>query len=303
MKQRGDLNLVAISQAPAAKSWLATTKNARVVGSFNRAFNLVNENGDFLSVLAPDTGNAPFAILLADAPDRLQDSVGKDAIVSIRKNSLVVNNLTIDFSQSSLWHPRPDWDAMKAGKAMIVDGTGVLLLLLREQAPTYSLASLITMAPSINEIVDSNMLAVTSDAVRQFCIGLANRDPNNMLTGAQALAGLGLGLTPAGDDFLLGALHALWAISEPEQAARISEMIVSVAAPRTTHLSAAWMRAAARGEASERWHKMLGALYTGAITTIERAAQDVMAIGNTSGTDALTGFVMAMQPNLMLDCH
>ena len=114
-------------------------------------------------------------------------------------------------------------------------------------------------------------------------------DLERLQEGAAGLAGLGGGLTPAGDDFLAGALLGIWlAHPAPEPLCRA---MVKVAAPRTTTLSAAFLRAAARGECSAAWHELLAALREGRQGEISRALHEILSYGATSGADTLAGFL------------
>ena len=103
------------------------------------------------------------------------------------------------------------------------------------------------------------------------------------------LAGLGRGLTPAGDDFLTGLMLWAWlSHSDPDSFCR---SLLDVAAPRTTTLSAAFLRAATLGECSVSWHNLLAALSEGRDVEITTAVQKVLAHGATSGADTLAGFL------------
>ena len=108
--------------------------------------------------------------------------------------------------------------------------------------------------------------------------------------------GLGMGLTPAGDDFLMGALYAAWIIHPSALASRLAQEIANVAAPLTTSLSAAWLRSAGRGEAGILWHEFFDALLvarTGSPACLQKAMENICAVGETSGADALAGFLSA----------
>jgi hypothetical protein len=67
--------------------------------------------------------------------------------------------------------------------------------------------------------------------------------------------------------------------------------VVETAADLTTTLSAAFLRAAARGECSAAWHGLLAAFAEGDDVAMTAAAGRVLSYGATSGVDALTGFV------------
>jgi hypothetical protein len=101
---------------------------------------------------------------------------------------------------------------------------------------------------------------------------------------------LGNGLTPAGDDFLMGAIYALWALRSPEEAHQLANLTVEMAVPLTTSLSGAWLRAAARGEAAQPWHDLVSGLIDGNKATVAGAVDQILAIGHSSGADALAGF-------------
>jgi hypothetical protein len=103
---------------------------------------------------------------------------------------------------------------------------------------------------------------------------------------ASLLAGLGSGLTPAGDDYLVGVMAALWLAGFKSLLPHIAE----VAIPQTTTLSAAFLRAAAQGEFVEPWHELAQSLDTGEAELLSRAAVRVAQFGASSGRDALAGF-------------
>jgi len=111
------------------------------------------------------------------------------------------------------------------------------------------------------------------------------------LATAKQLAGLGQGLTPAGDDFILGAILAAWILHSRKVAKHLAEEITNVAAPLTTSLSAAWLRSAGRGEAGIRWHEFFESLISGDPASIQKAMDKILADGETSGVDALAGFI------------
>ena len=122
--------------------------------------------------------------------------------------------------------------------------------------------------------------------------GIASADLTAASEAAGQLAGLGVGLTPAGDDFLMGAMLALWSSADPSQARRTCRALLDAAGPKTNRLSRAWMRAAADGEAAEAWHGLVQAVIQDEKEAVRRAGQRIIRQGHTSGADALTGYVV-----------
>ena len=125
----------------------------------------------------------------------------------------------------------------------------------------------------------------------EFRHGLRVGDDDAALAAAVRLIGLGEGSTPAGDDYLVGALHAL-ALSGVEQAEdSLLATIAKAGHGRTTTASAAWLAAAARGEASAVWRALLDAIAAGDEAAVRTAARAVCATGHTSGAFSLRGFL------------
>jgi hypothetical protein len=130
---------------------------------------------------------------------------------------------------------------------------------------------------------------------RTSCLraALARRRPAAAVAAAAALAGLGEGSTPAGDDYLMGVLYALWAGGGAP--AELAGAIAAVAAGRTTRVSAAWLLLAGRGEVGPIWRELLLALAAGDAVGAARGAAAVRALGNTSGAYSLRGFLDTLE--------
>jgi hypothetical protein len=111
------------------------------------------------------------------------------------------------------------------------------------------------------------------------------------LASAKQPAGLGQGLTPAGDDFLLGAILAAWIIHSTGVAKSLVEEIANAAAPLTKSLSAAWLRSAGRGEVGIWRHDFFKSLISCDPASNQKAMDKILAVGETSGADALAAFI------------
>jgi hypothetical protein len=105
------------------------------------------------------------------------------------------------------------------------------------------------------------------------------------------LAGLGPGLTPAGDDALAGMLLALRAWQGPGAAPRL---VAAVAGAPTTALSLAVLRCAAAGQALAPVHQLLAAAARGDHAGALAAAAAIAEVGATSGADFCYGFRAAI---------
>jgi hypothetical protein len=122
--------------------------------------------------------------------------------------------------------------------------------------------------------------------------GIGRRDASRLIAGACALLGLGEGLTPAGDDCLVGALAVLHAVDpapltrEPAVAGAIAE----AARARTTAIGREFVLHALAGLFSE---PVLAVLRARSRAESARAAARLAARGATSGADTLGGMRLA----------
>jgi hypothetical protein len=110
---------------------------------------------------------------------------------------------------------------------------------------------------------------------------------------AAALIGLGVGLTPSGDDFLVGLLAGLDA-SDNGMGERLAAVIAQAAPGRTTTFGAALLDHACRGEFSQRLHDVLIAVAAHDDAGLRHAIDRAMAYGATSGADTLAGLCLAL---------
>jgi len=108
--------------------------------------------------------------------------------------------------------------------------------------------------------------------------------------------GLGPGLTPSGDDFVLGYLLALnrWGqvLFPGVQPAPLNQALSDLAARKTTALAASLIACAALGQADERLVRAFDGIFLGEPDP-ETCANFLLRWGSSSGLDALAGFIMA----------
>jgi len=247
----------------AVNEWLATSQQPRILHVFDHTCNLINEDRDVLSIVTPQIGNGPFNLVIED--DVLfSEQLSLQSQISNSPNHLSLGNLNINIEGAKLWSPRPDWEKLHARK------DDILNQLTKLPITNYQFSN----SPASNSLVSA----------------LADADLSSALSAAQQLAGLGQGLTPAGDDFIMGAIYAAWIIHPANVSKVLAEEITNVAVPLTTSLSAAWLRSAGRGEAGILWHDFFNALVTGDTSDLQLRMTRLLSVGETSGADAMSGF-------------
>ena len=112
-----------------------------------------------------------------------------------------------------------------------------------------------------------------------------------------SLLGAGEGLTPSGDDFVMGLLLALkrWGnvLFPGQDLQTLSKTVVDAAYKKTTLLSANLIECAALGQADERLIAALDWLMSD-ISPESSCLNDLLNWGNSSGSDVFVGFAVAL---------
>jgi hypothetical protein len=282
--------LAALSISRTVGEWLNQERfAAQALAVFEHACNLITGDGDVIALVIPQVGDGPLNVVV-DGETGIFSGVAPGAPVTLGRDCFQVGGLRVDLREAATWEPRPDWETLRVRREAVKLDAPLLRALCDQHAPFRSLLALLETRPSADVLTEAvfSQAREAAEALRKGWGG----DLAQLRVGAKGLAGLGEGLTPAGDDFLSGVM--LWAWLAHPAPASFCRSIVQAAGQRTTTLSAAFLRAAARGECSAPWHKLLAALGQNAKIEIEAAILDVLTHGATSGADTLAGFLTAL---------
>lgn len=279
------MRLDARSISRSVREQLNKSSEARVLAIFTHACDLVTLDGGVIALVTPGIGNGPLNIVVnAEAGNFASLEPGLAA--TMRGANLQIGDVHVALDKTTTWEPIPDWDALRNQRAAIVSHLRVLSGIALGHALTKNLGPFTSQEASTTQ---GGLLAHADEAAQTLQAGWEG-DNVQLREGVTRLAGLGRGLTPAGDDFLTGVMLWAW-VAHPTPAAFCNE-IVQVAAPRTTTLSAAFLRSAARGECSAAWHQLLAALIK-TDNDLTASIRQVLTHGATSGADTLAGFLYA----------
>lgn len=152
---------------------------------------------------------------------------------------------------------------------------------------------------------DGGFIGAAMAALEQRAALLAEALASNDLIAARehgrALIGLGPGLTPSGDDFLVGLFAVLNIDGSPCHAMRsVCPDIIAGAELATNAISLAALTEAARGRVRESIVTLMTQLLYGTRESLIPALDRVLAIGSTSGTDIVAGIVSGFELNLQV---
>ena len=121
-------------------------------------------------------------------------------------------------------------------------------------------------------------------------------DPQGAQHAAEKMIGLGPGVTPSGDDILLGFLAGLWSTARGNERESIflrafGESLIFLAR-QTSEISRTYLYHATRGEFSSGLSDLAQAIAKGG--QIEEALEEAMRLGHSSGMDSVTGLLIGL---------
>ena len=290
------LSCSATRAAPAALGWLAANSPARPYHIFETVCNLINTEGEVLSLTLAPAEMTPLSLEMKcrDLNMGLTKHIQVNSEVQKLGDQLRVGDLIIQLGTHDRWNPAPDWEKAKARTQESQDLVDEITALLLSDHSPDSLAVLLIPNGFEAQAQASSWLRTAINPIKTLLDGLERLDSNALQGGAGDLAGLGLGLTPSGDDFIIGVMHALWMTLDADRALSLCRKMLSVAAPRTNALSANYLETAARGEAAQAWHTIALAFAQNDTTNLNSAVEKLIELGHTSGQDALSGFLLAL---------
>lgn len=267
------------------KRWPAAPQRARVHSVFARVVNVELASRRLLSLAQRDADDAPASIVVdLDSWSALGISPGTDVRLASGRIDLG-DRASIALADARRWPGRLPPYARDDS-------------LLRRNLPTAQqhLDRLGTglgharASPPDRTGLDEALLEAFRRNADGLCGALAHGDAPRARAHVEQLVGLGPGLTPAGDDFLLGLLAALHIPGSPAQACRsIGAHIVECTAQQSPQISAAALRHAANGRLRARVIGLCDALLHGSSASLRHALETVMRIGATSGSEIAAG--------------
>jgi len=258
-----------------------------VLGRFDRACNLVDREGRVIALTLPEIGNGPFSIVVAGDPGLFSRfSVGQPALAN--QYDLKVGGWRINLRAAKIWEPK----LACSNQPLKISST--IASIIKPYADWPHLAEVNSFANSASRLTGAaaqlNQALIEHEKSERHEGHERYERAERVVEAIDQLAGLGSGLTPAGDDYIVGVMAALWLTGRKEM---LSEM-ARIAVVKTTALSAAFLRAAAQGEFMEPWHALVQTLFAGEIEAFSQAIKWVAQFGASSGLDALAGFATTL---------
>lgn len=261
---------------PLAEALRTRPFDGHIFSAFKRAYNLIDAQDRVIALTSFEMGRGPFSIVVDG--ESFFSALKLKQPVFITPECINIDKWKIDLTKAEVWEPQITWptEPLEISKAIF-----------EILQPYNHWPQLEPNSPIARQIVSR-----LSQAANQFNQALIRNE--NIEAAVMQLVGLGGGLTPAGDDYLVGVMAALRLRGDLDY---LSE-IIQTALPRTTSLSGAFLAAAAWGEFMEPWHNLAQALSNSDDAAFQRAVNRISQFGASSGRDALAGFTAVLYHSL-----
>ena len=300
----------------AAALVLGPVREGYVYSVFRRAANLWAPPNTLLAVTAPTAMRVPNGVVV-DAPTWAPETaflglgVAMPAWIGDGFIRIPAARFCINVDAAPLWDARPQFPERTISPEFLAQHLDRLDCLVRDSARGNPWCFASVLDPLERERREACLERVAHrarPAVSDLLAGIAANETDRISAGTRRLAGLGHGLTPSGDDFLIGVCGALALVGAAlpsravcQQAGTCDDQAAAVAAAaagRTTLLSSIWLDHAARGEFSAEVGDVLVTLADTNATGLEVAATRLLAVGDLSGLDTAAGVLLGSRAAL-----
>ena len=272
---------------------------AQVHSVFPRACNIEADSGELVTLLAAGSGNLPHGIrcALSFAPLRQ----GQTAILEGATLHIPCADLMVDLSRAAVWTGTVAAASPGLRGAQAQGTLRELCETLREHAPDQGVAPALFLSGNPCSTLERALVARIGQTLPILARATETKDAVAVAAALSALVGLGAGLTPAGDDFIVGYLAALWSRSyrEPGIAALLRALALTVGelSLHTNAISRQMLLDALQGHFAERLTEVVRCVCDG--DDVADAAMQALQIGHSSGADVLCGLLFGYSPALV----
>lgn len=291
------MEIVMLSAKSIASDLIDTLTSKTVDGIvhsvFDHACNIQLEENNLVTLISPKLPNYPAAIKLDIAENRMIRSIGfKTGMKSvINKDEIKMPEIciSIKLSGAKVWDSSPLFLRSNISEEMLNKNIEKIRDLTLKCGEIEGVASILD-----GNKVDNNYKNFIINPVKRLAKGISNFDYKEITEASKRLIGLGPGLTPAADDFLLGILASLYYMgyyfgNHLENLKKIAGFIIYDLPGRTTFISEIMLRNGMKARFSEPIRDLMLAVIHN--TAVQDKCLNLLNIGGTSGSDCAAGIV------------
>ncbi|MGE7908561.1 DUF2877 domain-containing protein [Lysinibacillus xylanilyticus] len=275
---------------------VGTLFKGNVHSVFKHALNIRNlENGEIFTLATKEMDNAPNTIILSiDNLDNLH--IEQNDSVYVEKNQLfLMDKLQINIENINKW--QCDLPPFPSDVTTLEKNVNYVKAFIEVHGKSGGIKR---RFPPINDF-DAETSQMLEERTHFLQREIMNNSTSNFQKYALDLVGLGPGLTPSGDDFLVGLFTVFNLENGPCFSYKpLCEKLVEIARPLTNDISYTTLKKAAYGNVRESINSLVHALLHGSMEDSIESLKSVLSIGSSSGTDIALGLLSGLEANIKL---
>jgi hypothetical protein len=276
-----------------------------IQGVFPHACTVRLERDAFFTLVSSKKGNLPNGIRLETPPCfTFLDQLRVEQPVACRAGILRMSGseLSVDLRTATPWHVNLNALRVDLHQPAQAQAWAVAWCELQRRWYGDGLSAMVeTVFPldwnSVRSVINRILDERGEHAVQVLLEATGAFRLHHALNAITRLIGLGPGLTPSGDDFLVGYLAGLWSTvgTDVSRSRFLTAMgsCVTAAATTTNTTSSAYLQSAVRGNVAEPVASLAQQLAYGLdMEDVRAAAQVALSVGHTSGTAGVLGLLL-----------
>ena len=286
------LNAITIGYAVPSENFTASVHSV-----FQSAINLQLYDSDkLLTLLASGEMDLPQGIRLDTPKDYTFEIFSVGEQVTCQDNVLRLDSLTVDLRSARRW--RCDLPILKADTTKpAVSAAWNCVWEALNKRQILSKAEIVAEYLFRSDEIKSTSISRKAGKSMQNLVKATRRYDSTNTSVVNSLIGLGSGLTPSGDDLLIGYMTGLWCTVQGrrERVQFVSDMGETIIrrSSKTNDISRTYLYHATQGQVSIRLANLAEAIGRGENPDrLLEAAEAAMRVGHTSGMDVVTGLLV-----------
>jgi len=260
---------------------------------FDQVCNIQLDRNSLVTLISSKLPNYPAAIKLDIAEDQKLCSfgfkVGTKAIINKDEIKIPEICISIKLTGAKVWDSSPLFFRSTVSEEILNKNIEKIRDLTLKYGEMEGIASILDEDKVANHYKD-----FVINSVKRLTRGISDFDYKEITEASKRLIGLGPGLTPAADDFLLGILASLYYIgyyfgNHLENLKKIAGFMIYDLPGRTTFISEIMLRSGMKARFSEPIRDLMLAVIHN--TSVQDKCINLLSIGGTSGSDCAAGIV------------
>ncbi|WP_066308283.1 DUF2877 domain-containing protein [Bacillus sp. FJAT-29814] len=268
--------------------------NGFVHSTFNQTFNIhCLEDGELYTIAGSKIDNAPNTFIIdVDHVSSMKIEVN-DKVYVVNKVLYIEDKLALSIDKAAAWQGQiPSYPSN-------VEVLKRNLMTMKEYLRIHGKAGGIKKPLVTNSPFEAEMAEMLEKRVALFLDELLNNRMSHALPHAVSILGLGPGLTPSGDDFLVGLFTVLNMKNCPYNKWWLfCDAVTTKAKTLTNDISYMALKKAATGKVRESIISLLNSLLIGNEEDLILSLNKVINIGSSSGTDIAFGLIYGLEANI-----